>query len=300
MLAGCGPEGPPSSLGPSDSSALPASGRYAVQWTGYVAGFEGEPIFAQLAFFDVGPQTSEPAIHELELLSKSGPVEATVEAITPGHSDSGAGIVSTSMFSALIRIDGLAPGRHEWNEVRYVDESREARQVRVGSWVVEIRDGPPGTDLREIESSIGSTSFGTVETVLENSSVDPLEIMALAPVDLPDIETEATMNIRADASSGPHPSSEPAVAPALERVDSVVVTPGDSARIVFEIRQASPGELSFAVVRPLVTYRYDRQAAVRYFGLPMQVYAPPLAGLDGTLAYLHSLPPDAFHRLGDT
>jgi hypothetical protein len=294
--SGCGPEGVDPS-GSSSSAPLPAGpARYAVQWSGYVAGFAGQATYAQLAFIDVGGSGVSPALNALELISDGRPIPAVVEVITPGSPGDGEGPSSAAMFSALIRVDGLASGRYEWNRIRYVDEGGVEREVGVGNWLFDIRPPEP-EPLRETEGSVGSTSFGVIETVLENTSSGDIAIHGLAPLDLPGFETQVLMNVRTEASSTATATGAPSAGGELKPVMRVALAPQRSIRLVFQIEEMSPGDLHFAVIRPLLRYRADGDEGERLFALSMQVYASPFAGAGDLAAYLNTLPADASHPL---
>jgi hypothetical protein len=283
-LAACSPS--------ASVQGLPGPGRYAVQWTGYVAGMSDEAVYAQLAFIDIGAGRA-PRFNQLELITEQGVIPAMADTITETRSiPSSDG--SVSMFSVLVKVEHLAPGRYQWQRIRYVDERGVERELHVGQWLFDILAADPAP-LVQTEGTVGATAFGIMEATLQNQSQEGIEILGLAPLELPGVTTTSEMRT-SDEALGESSSASGAPAPGGDSsaVDEVFLAAGATTDIAFQIAtEPLDAGVGFAVIRPMLIYRHTDRGGQHLFGVSMQVYATAFEAVDDVAAYLAGLPDDA-------
>lgn len=300
MLAACG------SKTTLDAGIQP--GRYAVQWNGYVGAVEGEAIYPQFAFIDyhirVGKQ-SKPQFNNLTLLTDRGPIPATVETVSPSDP-----ALKYQLFTVATRVAELQAGTYRLNELRYADETGQERRVAVGDWIIEIRAESPN-DLKELETTVGATSFTILEATMQNMLSTDVVVDGLE-FELPNMEVTTTMTSKPAQGLLENPASldssrrtgkdatkappKPGSSIELEPIDQAILKPNQSQALSFNFHTKN-GQQGFVALKPFLRYRISNDSSPRHYPLPHQVYARPFSGDQDIINYLRNLPPAAYHPL---
>lgn len=268
-----------------------------MQWNSYIGVLESESVYFQLAFVDVDRDSrtsATPAFNEPTLITEEGPLSVTVDAVVPSRA-----IGPRRPFTLLGRLEPLPVGSYRWSRIEYVDESGRPRRLDVGSWRLDVRRGSIG-DLREMGSTVGATSFGYLEVVLQNGRSESVVLDGLE-MDPPDIGGSAVVTARpapspveAPLSSGTGPPAS-AVASGIGLPLPVTVEPGEQMVISATLSSGADRDaLAFVQLKPFLRYRVAGEPGSRLYALPLQVYSSPLSGqwLDD---YLTSLPSGAWY-----
>ena len=273
------------------------SGRYAIQWEGYLAGYTDELLTLHLAFVDVletAAQAPAPQFNALTLLTDRGEIAAQTSPRTlspPG--------TNYQFFSLSVRLQNLEAGVYNFQRVRFIDEAKQSRELVVGNWRIEILVGTTPPDFKELGSSVSTSRFNILETRLQNQHTQPVIVAGLA-FTLPTTVVTTTMILAetqivsvGQAAGNAQPGLQ--IVTASEPVTQVILLP--LATEDFTFRFSTNQQDAFVALRPMLVYHTEEDATRRYFGLPTQVYSPSFAGAQLT-EYLQQLPTDAYYALG--
>ncbi len=266
-----------------------------MQWTGYYAAMASEPVYVQLAFIDVGA-TTEASFNELTIVGDDLEAPVKIDTVTP-NSPPVEGEGGPSLITVLAHAEGLPVGVHHFDRIRYTDEGGQPRELQVGEWEIDVRDGPVSDALVELESSVGATAFGVLEVLFESNNDDTLTITGLDEVRLPGVPVTVSMALSDNHSApGADPSAPPASSE-VRPVGAVTLGPGDQARIAFTLNPAADTKPRFAVVRPMLLYMEEGASGSSSIGVSMQVYSAPFMSTAEMTHYLELLPTGASHSL---